>query len=494
MSALRFLRSIRGRLTLSYVAAMVIVLAVYAAGIYVFVSRNVSDALDARVRADFMWATEMYDLRSDGSLSWFDTTGDDEEDYPWLQVWSLSRTLIFQSSVAQRVSLKESAALASKASGTIQRVDADGLAYRVLTRQTVLNGQPVIIQVARSEAPLQRELNELLLILLLGLPAAVLASALGGYAMARNALAPVDRMVERARSITAERLHDRLPVDNPEDELGRLATVFNRTLERLEQSFQQMRKFTADVSHELRTPLTAIRTVGEVALREQRDARAYRSTIGSMLEDVERLTGLVERLLALSRADAGLAKLRLERFDLGELAEEIAGNLGVLAEEREQTIVVRRQGPVPCLADQLMIRQAVMNLVDNAIKYGAPGTEVGIEVDASPTHATLEVIDAGPGIDPERGAHIFDRFYRGDTAGGRDDGRSHGLGLSIAHAAVKANHGTIAWTPRPGGGTIFRIVLPVDRDAHRAAADDVAGSEGTRVHPSLVPERNVTIH
>jgi signal transduction histidine kinase len=221
-----------------------------------------------------------------------------------------------------------------------------------------------------------------------------------------------------------------------------------------------MGRFTADVSHELRTPLTAIRTVGEVALREGRDPDAYRATIGSMLEEVERLTRLVDRLLALSRADAGLARLRAERFDLGALADQIAGHLQVLAEDKGQTIVVHRSGPAPCEGDQMMVRQAVINLVDNAIKYGPEQSEIRIDVETTPADVSLRVVDSGLGIDEARGERIFDRFYRGSRGG---DERSHGLGLSIARAAIVANRGTLLWEPSRAGGTVFRITLPLDK-------------------------------
>jgi heavy metal sensor kinase len=305
---------------------------------------------------------------------------------------------------------------------------------------------------------MRRELGELTLFLVLGLPFGVIAAGLGGYALARGALAPVNRMAERARSITAARLDDRLPVDNPRDELGRLAVVFNQTLERLEGSFEQMRRFTADVSHELRTPLTSIRTVGEVALRDHRSADAYRGVIGSMLEEVDRLTCLVERLLTLSRASSGPAHLQVEPVDLRELADEVAGHLSVLAEENGQSIVVQ---PAPvtvcCEGDRLMLRQAVINLVDNAVKYSPSAAEIQVRVSASDSAAALEVCDNGPGIAPERAERIFDRFYR--AASGTDRG-GMGLGLSIAKCAVEANRGELSWHPRPGGGSIFRVVLP----------------------------------
>ena len=151
-------------------------------------------------------------------------------------------------------------------------------------------------------------------------------------------------MTESARSITAERLGDRLPVENPDDEMGRLAAVFNETLGRLQRSFEQMRQFTSDVSHELRTPLTSIRSVGEVGLRGHPDQQGYRTIIGSMLEEADRLAGLVDRLLTLSRAETGQAPLSREVMDLQALADNVVSHLSVLAEEKHQQIVVERNG------------------------------------------------------------------------------------------------------------------------------------------------------
>jgi heavy metal sensor kinase len=458
MTRLRTLLGVRGRLTLAYVAAMMVVLAVYAAGVFWFVSRSVSRALDSRIRSDFLWAAEMWEQRADGTLAWFDAEdAAQDEDNPWLQVWSRSGDLLFQTAVARRNRLPEGPDLAARASGSIIAVDGIGLTFRVLSRAAVVGGQPVVIQVARSEAPMRRELRELTLFLVLGLPFGVAAAGLGGYALARGALAPINRMAERARSITAARLNDRLPVDSPHDELGRLAVVFNQTLERLEQSFQRMQHFTADVSHELRTPLTAIRTVGEVALRETRTPDAYRGVIGSMLEEVDRLTCLVDRLLTLSRAGSGPAHLRLEPIDLGGLADEVSTHLSVLAEEKGQSIVVRHLDSVRCEADRLMLRQAVINLVDNAIKYSPRDSEIEVRVRAAHGCAALEVADRGPGIDPGGGSRIFDRFYRESSAGGH---HGLGLGLSISKWVVEANRGELAWECGAGGGTTFRITLP----------------------------------
>ncbi|HEV8259163.1 MAG TPA: ATP-binding protein, partial [Burkholderiales bacterium] len=311
-----------------------------------------------------------------------------------------------------------------------------------------------------------QDLNQLLYILLLGLPIAVAAAGVGGYLLARRALAPVDRMAERARFINAERLNDRLPVDNPHDEVGRLATVFNETLTRLEQSFEQMRRFTSDASHELRTPLTAIRSVGEVGLRGRRDDVAYREIIGSMLEEVDRLALLVDRLLTLSRADMGQAQLSVDVVDIPELAEEVAEQLGVLAEEKHQSIDVRFEIVPRWAGDRVVLRQALLNLVDNAIKYSPVGGKIEIRAAQVPEGIAIDVTDTGPGIPADLQSRIFDRFYRVDKARSRENGGT-GLGLAIAKWAVEVNGGRLTLEPANGGvGSCFRITL-----VHTAVAE-----------------------
>jgi heavy metal sensor kinase len=346
----------------------------------------------------------------------------------------------------------------------IVSVPTDEAPFRILTRRGGLvrargavEDVAVVIQVARPESAVLERFRELAALLVLGVPLAAAVAGLGGYAVARRALAPVERMTEHARSITADRLSDRLPVHNPDDEMGRLATVFNETLGRLEASFDQMRRFTTDVSHELRTPLTAIRSVGEVALRGHHDEAGYRSIIGSMLEEVDRLAGLVDRLLTLSRSESGQATLSLETIDLRTLVEEVVAHLGVLAEEKRQNLTIDgAERDVSVLADRLVLRQAVINLVDNAIKFSPLEGDIRIRIAETAKDAVIEVRDAGPGIPDELRVRIFDRFFRGgdEGAGGT------GLGLSIARGAVEANGGKLTLEPAEGTGSIFRITMP----------------------------------
>jgi heavy metal sensor kinase len=447
---------VRVRLTLWYVGVMLAVLGLYAGAVYTFIRDNSSQLLDERLHDDFDWASDMLAQRPDGSIAPYDETG--EGDSPWLQVYSTNGELLYFTPEARRNPVPNSDKLAAIPDEHIVTIPGVNPPYRVMSGGAKIGERRVVVQVARSEATIMQDLNQLLYILLLGLPVGVAAAGVGGYVLARRALAPVDRMSERARSINAERLNDRLPVDNPDDELGRLATVFNETLMRLESSFDQMRRFTADASHELRTPLTAIRSVGEVGLRGRRDEAAYREIIGSMLEEVDRLALLVDKLLTLSRADTGRASLNVDIVDIAQLAEEVAEQLGVLAEEREQTISVRSEVAPRWLGDRMVLRQALLNLVDNAIKYTPVGGEIEIAVAQAPEGTIIDVTDTGPGIPSDLQSRIFDRFYRVDKARSRENGGT-GLGLAIAKWAVEVNGGRLTLEPTNGAGSRFRITL-----------------------------------
>ncbi len=445
--------SVRVQLTLWYVAAMTIVLGVYAGAILAYVSRSASQLLDQQLRSDFQWATVMIEQTPEGGITW---NGEETiEEHPWLQIWDASGKLLFRNDVAlgqAEVGLN----LAGLPDDAIRRVTTSDGPMRVLSRRGEIAGSPVVIQVGRTEQAMRDQIRTVALILLLGLPLAVATAGFGGYLLARRALAPIERMTERAETITAERLSDRLPVSNPDNEMGRLATVFNATLARLQESFDQMRRFTADVSHELRTPLTSIRSVGEVGLRgAHRNESEYRAIIGSMLEEVDRLAVLVDRLLTLSRAERGEARLSIEPVALKELADSVVGDLAVLAEEKSQQVVVEAHGAPRGLGDRLMVRQALINLVDNAIKFAPAGSGIVIRIDEEQGRAILDVIDRGPGIPADARDQIFNRFFRASSTEA-----GTGLGLSIAKSAVESSGGTLTLERSDAHGSAFRITLP----------------------------------
>ena len=319
--------------------------------------------------------------------------------------------------------------------------------------------EPVVVRVIRAETELRRTLAEIATLFLAGVPLVVGMSAVGGYFIARRSLLPIRAMAERAREITAESLGERLPAPNPHDELGELATVFNETLHRLEDSFAELKRFTADASHELRTPLTALRTVGEVGLRRGDDPATLRDTIGSMLEEAHRLGDLVDGMLLLARADSGAVEVKRESRAVGDLLGEVRESLHILADEKRQRLEVAAEPGVEASADRLLLRQAIFNLVHNAIRHSPPETAIVLGARRADSSVVIECADEGPGIASEHRAKIFERFYRVDKARSRGEGGT-GLGLAIAKWSVERQGGRIAVDGRAGGGSLFRIILP----------------------------------
>ncbi len=444
--------SVRLRLTLWYAAALAVALLAYGVFAYDMVRRDLVAGVEYQVHEDKEFAEGLLKRAEKGGVDWRAEFGrrwsPDDDD---------RRVLVYRRTASGPSTLLE-----------IPK-DRPGVVWRFDTAAGRLDGVDVFVDVYVSMERLRAQLDALKTVLQLGFLLGVALAALGGWLLARRALAPVGKMAERARTITASNLAERLPVENADDEFGRLATVFNETFARLESSFEQLRRFTADASHELRTPLTAIRAVGEVGLREPRSAEQYREIIGSMLEEVDRLAQLVESLLTLSRADAGRIVLKPESFDLAALARDVAGHLGVLAEEKKQRLDVDAAAPVPVTADRAILRLAVLNLVDNAVKYSPAGSDVHVLVESRDGTATLAVLDSGPGIPREHLSRVFDRFHRVDAARSREVGGA-GLGLSIARWAVEAHGGRIEVRSEEGEGSTFTIVLPTRQDGHPGGA------------------------
>jgi heavy metal sensor kinase len=337
---------------------------------------------------------------------------------------------------------------------------ADGTPLRMVSRRHVLDGHPILIRLAYSLRPIWGRFQEFGAASLLALPIVLVLAGIAGYLLTGSALAPLQEMAGRAERITSESLHERLPAGEAGDELDHLARVFNNLLARLEQSFEQLRRFTSDASHELRTPLASIRSVGEVALRKNGNREQYRDTIGSMLEEVNRLTALVDSLLTISRADAGRIQLHPTVFPVMGLAREAAALFEVLAEEKCLQIAIEGDEGVSLTGDRVFLRQALVNIIHNAVKYSPAGGAISVKVQEDPAGSIqVEVADTGPGIAPEHFARIFDRFYRVDESRSRQFGGA-GLGLSIAQWAVRVHGGDIRLLPTPGRGCTFQICLP----------------------------------
>jgi heavy metal sensor kinase len=339
----------------------------------------------------------------------------------------------------------------------------DGRDVLVISHFHLLNGRPILIRVAYDEAPLYANVVRFLLLLLALAPFTIVIAVFVVYRITERALSPLSTMVRRAERITAERLNERLPVHNEADDLGNAAKVFNELLQRLEDSFTQLKRFTSDASHELRTPLASLRSIGEVSLRNSHSTEEYRDVIASMLEEVRRLTRLVESLLVISRADSGQIALQLTTIPLVSLIEEVKDLVGILAEDKQQTLRVQGDAQLSIEADRSILRHAIVNLIDNAIKYSPEGSEIVIDAhEGSDGMAEITFTDGGPGIAARERDLIFDRFYRADEGRSREKGGT-GLGLSIAKWSVEVHKGKIGVDPEFNGGSRFFIRLPLRR-------------------------------
>jgi len=429
--------SVRVRLTLWHAGALTVIVCLFAAGIVLFVEKRLYRGLDEQLAGDVASIEKVYR----------EETGDLGE---------------LHQRVGMMFEVTEGTTVVYRTPGW---PPSGSTPYRV--RTAAADGHRIIA--ARDETAVRQTLRTLLLIVAAGIPTAVGVAFAGGYFLAGRVLAPVGAIADTARRITAESLDARLPVEDRDDEFGRLAGVFNDTLRRLQEAFEQLRRFTADASHELRTPLTAMRSVGEVALQRSLTTTGYRDVIGSMLEEVDRLTRLVESLLTLTRAEAGRIPITRQLIDLGEMAISAADSLRVLAEDKEQTMNIAAERDVQAECDPGILRQGLINLLYNAIKYTPAKGTISIRVSVPRSgEAAIEVSDTGPGIPIDQQGRIFDRFYRVDAGRSREDG-GLGLGLPIARWAVEANGGRIELESEQGSGALFRIVLRIAGTPHAPA-------------------------
>lgn len=328
-------------------------------------------------------------------------------------------------------------------------------------------GRSGLIQVAQGLGELPLPLASLRWALLLMSPLAVGLAALGGYGLARRALAPVAEVTRLAREIEAGSLNQRLPLPDSQDEIGSLVTTLNQMIGRLEAAFEAMRRFTADASHELRGPLTTMRGAIDVALAQPREAAEYRDTLLSVGHDVDRLRSITADLLVLARADAGRIQIDRAPVRLDVLADEIAETLRSASPPGSIEVEVEAPSPILVLGDERWLRQLVYNLVHNAVKFAglrlkvAEKARVHLTVCADAGRALLTVSDNGPGIPEDKIGHVFERFYRADSARTQGEQEGSGLGLSIAAWIASTHQGEIRVENRDEGGCRFTVSLPL---------------------------------
>jgi len=313
--------------------------------------------------------------------------------------------------------------------------------------------------------------------LFLVIPIALIIACAGGYFLARKSLAPVVAMSEKAARMGAQNLHERLPVLNPRDELGYLASTFNDLLERLTRSLEQQRRFMADASHELRSPVAIIRGEAEVALSQARTPEEYRGSLAIALDEARRLSQIVDDLFSLARADAGQYPRRPRDLYLEEVAGECVRAARSMAAARGITLNCEPDSEMPIHGDEALVRRLTMNLLDNAIKYTPEGGKINVDCRRAGSEYSLTVRDSGPGIPAEAQEKIFERFFRLDPARTQDrrapgtaetvapTATGAGLGLAIARWIAEAHLGRLVLTQSDASGSTFAAFLPANGDA-----------------------------
>jgi heavy metal sensor kinase len=347
---------------------------------------------------------------------------------------------------------------------------ADGTPIRLLTAPFIIEHQGAgLVQVAENYRHIQEVQGQLIALLAFGIPLTLLASSAGGWFLAANALNPIDRITRAARQISARDLHQRLNFELPNDEVGRLAATFDQMLERLENAFEQQKRFIADASHEMKTPLTILKGDVEVSLARPRNADSYRDTLENVNQTTDQLIALVQELLLLARSDGQPAPLKLESLNLSNLLTHQAAALMPKAVGKGIALNLNVPDTLTLDGDSNKLSRLFMNLIDNAIKYSGEGDAVTISAEIYGSQAQITVADTGPGIAAEHLPHLFERFYRVDKARSRlsTNGQTSGagLGLSIVKWLAETHNGRVDVASQPGQGTTFTVWLPLHQPA-----------------------------
>lgn len=339
--------------------------------------------------------------------------------------------------------------------------EINGVPHLVLTRSFTPAGKRVhFLQVAKSKADVNRIRNQLIFCVNVGTPLILLIAFIAGRFFAKRALEPVETIRFRAETITSDNLHDRLRYDGPPDELARLTETLNDLLDRVERAVDNIKRFVADASHELRIPLTGLLGTVEVALRQDRSQEEYKKTLETIHDESEQLRRLVVDLLSLAEADSDGMKLEKKEVRVGPFLEEIFKEAERLASEKNVTLRRDRFPGGTAVFDETRVRQLLLNLLENSVRYNKPGGDVRLSGRLDSRALIVSVKDTGIGIPKDDQAGIFDRFYRVDKARSREAGGT-GLGLAIARSIAEAHGGTLTVRSALNEGSEFILILPL---------------------------------
>jgi heavy metal sensor kinase len=456
-------RTIRFKLAIWYMTGVALTFLAAGAVIYQYVRTTLTAAQVQSLRNELGW----FMARCEEGLAHAETKSyilDDLQEHvryfpgrEFVEIWDREGRLWFRSRGLGPDTLRQSLGPRSGSGEVIEAVSSiRGLPIRLISRTSPSGFYLLAVPAETVASPLR----ELVTVLLWLGPVVLIIGAIGGVSFATFSFRKINQIVEAAKRITADRLQERIPPHPADDEIGRIVSTFNEMISRLDVSFQRIREFSADASHELRTPLSVMRTQLESALSGKATLAEMRQNIAGCLDATLRMASTIDNLLVLARADAGQEGLVRERVDMRELVKETHAESILLASQKSITVTLGALDPVAVSGDAARLRQMILCLIDNAIKYNVAGGKIRMELVRAGETAELRVTDSGIGIPESEIPRIFDRFYRVDKTRSRELGGA-GLGLSIVRWIVAAHGGSVMVKSTIGEGTMFAVTLPV---------------------------------
>jgi heavy metal sensor kinase len=447
---------IRWRLTILYGGILAAILVAFSSGVYVYFKNSLQKSIDTKIKSigDVLSSsmTETHNQSVFGNFErYLENVLGKKPKGKFIQIIDSSGKIGAKMSDIEAEGFPTSFSTLERAlKGEIvyETIETSRPRLRMVTIP-ITEGKKIssIVQVGTSLEDFDETMRKLLIIMIISIPTSISATIAIGYFMAKKALKPVDQIRKTAVKISSSNLDERIDIGGRQDELGRLAKTFNDMISRLKDAFQRINQFSSDVSHELKTPLTILKGETEVALRKERDQEHYKKLLLSNLEEIDRMTRIIDDLLLLSKADLMEIGLTMDSLDLRDLILDVCVNMRIVAEN------VRMKG------DELKLRRMLWNIVENGIKYTQKGGKVEICSFQNNGYVEIDVKDNGAGISGEDINYIFDRFYRADRSRKRETGS--GLGLSISKWIAEAHKGTIEVKSTPMEGSLFTIKLPV---------------------------------
>jgi heavy metal sensor kinase len=464
----KFNLPIRWRLTIWYGVVLSLILIIFASGIFIYFKNSLQESIDAKIRSiGEVLSSSMTDAHNTSVFGNFERYLENvlgkKPKGKFIQIMDSSGRIGAKMSDIEGEALPTSfSALEGAMRGEIvyETIERTKPRLRMITIPILENKKVTsVVQVGTSLEDFDETIRKLLLIMIISIPTSICVTIVVGYFMARKALRPVDQIRRAAVKISSSNLDEKIDITGRKDELSRLAETFNAMINRLKDAFQRINQFSIDVSHELKTPLTILKGETEVALRKEREKHDYQVLLMSNLEEIDRMSCIIDDLLLLSKADTREIKLNVEEVALRDLIIDVCMDMKVVADKKSVALETSELEDIRLKGDELKLRRMLLNIVENGIKYSHVGGKVSVSSYVNDGYAKIDIKDNGIGISEEDIKYIFDRFYRADRSRKRESGS--GLGLSISRWIAEAHKGGIEVKSQPAQGSMFTIKLPI---------------------------------